>query len=445
MILRDRRDEPGSGQYALTSPDGRVRWETLDEQPRLDQLRQLSREVGTPLKRLDLWESDLHCQGEYGCGTEIEGRFGAGPDRGVLCWDCVTELTKDSEAQVDPTKAVIGKSELHKKSLCDYVLNVCSGCNYGCEFCYVPASPNIWGRAGMLDEYADVNDGDEEWGEYLLYRDDAPERLAHVASSRAPAGWDGWRRTSSGRGIVGLSFHTDCYQDRRAAQLTRECVIELVNHEQYVRILTRSPAVTRDIDVFEEASPYVTVGSSIPTLDAEENAAIEPDSPPPRARLDALKELSDAGIPTFVSLSPTYPTQGEAEIREIMEQLADLETLEVVFHEPINHRGGNMERLVEGARSAGEDALAEALEGIESKDEWAEYALEQLKTVRSVADELSVPVKLWPDQALRSYTDGSDHRFCESEFERPSPETFGPRENEEETASKTLTDFAGQK
>jgi len=81
-----------------------------------------------------------------------------------------------------------------------------------------------------------------------------------------------------------LSSGTDCYQDRRTAQITRGCVVELVDHGFPVRILTRSPAVVRDLDVFEWAversqnqdGKLIRVGSSIPCLDEGQVRAIEP-------------------------------------------------------------------------------------------------------------------------------------------------------------------------
>jgi len=99
------------------------------------------------------------------------------------------------------------------------------------------------------------------------------------------------------RCIVMLSSGTDCYQDRRAAQITRGCIQELIEHDIPVRILSRSPNLTRDIDLFKKAGDRIAVGTSIPTFDASLVNALEPNAPPPQARWEALDQLFQAGVP----------------------------------------------------------------------------------------------------------------------------------------------------
>src|SRR6056297_1270405 len=100
----------------------------------------------------------------------------------------------------DPTKAILSESGLNSKHLCDYVVNVATGCRHGCKFCYVPSTPNIRTRPDMLKEEAGVDNGQKEWGNYVLYRDGLGERLDdHVGRKRT------WRETERGRGVVGVS------------------------------------------------------------------------------------------------------------------------------------------------------------------------------------------------------------------------------------------------
>lgn len=73
---------------------------------------------------------------------------------------------------------------LYEKSLCDYVINMATGCRHGCEFCYVRTTPAIEGRSGMLLEQAAVENPQRDWGSYLLYRDDLPERLRRELENR---------------------------------------------------------------------------------------------------------------------------------------------------------------------------------------------------------------------------------------------------------------------
>ncbi|MFB6186180.1 MAG: hypothetical protein ABEI86_04840, partial [Halobacteriaceae archaeon] len=60
--------------------------------PSLLDLRKLSREIGTPLDRLDIWDTDFQCAS---CNSIISDRFGANQAGDLLCWDCATN--SDSE------------------------------------------------------------------------------------------------------------------------------------------------------------------------------------------------------------------------------------------------------------------------------------------------------------------------------------------------------------
>ncbi|GGK83336.1 hypothetical protein GCM10009067_39490 [Haloarcula sebkhae] len=166
----------------------------------------------------------------------------------------------------------------------------------------MPTTPAIDSRDGMLAEQADVDDPQTDWGSYLLYRDDLPERLGNILEERDPSER---KQTERGRGVVMLSSGTDCYQDRRTAQITRGAVAELITHDIPVRILTRSPGVTLDLDLFQAAGDRITVGSSILSFNATLVRAMEPNAPPPMTRWQALDTLQQAGVSVFVSMSPT--------------------------------------------------------------------------------------------------------------------------------------------
>jgi DNA repair photolyase len=73
-----------------------------------------------------------------------------------------------------------------------------------------------------------------------------------------------------------------------------------------VEVLTRSPLVTRDLDLLTQLS-QVRVGLSIPMMDDRLRKVLEPNAPPIAARLRTLRKLSDAGIPTFANYTPACP------------------------------------------------------------------------------------------------------------------------------------------
>jgi DNA repair photolyase len=324
----------------------------------------------------------------------------------------------------DPTQAALSESKLHTKALCDYTVNVATGCSHGCTFCYVPSTPVVRMRPEMLAEHADVEQPQQEWGEYVLYRDGLPGRLATELGRRADGSW---KRTERGQGVVGLSFATDCYMDPRAAEITHWALTALIGHGRHARVLTRNPmlAASRDRELFA-ASNRLTIGSSIPTLDDERAAAIEPRAPPPTYRLRGLERFADAGVPVYVSLSPTYPTQEKADLRAIMERLADLDPA-AIFHEPINPRGGNFEMTVEAAREAGQTELGDKLDALRDSDRWMQYALRQLRWVQQLGAELDLPIHLWPDDRLLTDAPTAAEREWAGAWQQSrSPEAFGP-------------------
>lgn len=421
MRIEDTQiDEEGGADFRVVNSSG----DTLSKYtnpPNLGELREFSRQVGDPMERIDLWDSGLTCSG---CSEIIRERFSADSKGEILCWDCAIGEESNSNQRgisqtTDPTKAVLSSSALHHKNLCNYVINVATGCSHGCKFCYVPSTPNIKMRGNMLKEQADVEDGQKEWGSYLLYRDDLPERLRQKLDRKRT-----WDRTEDGRGVVMISSGTDCYQDRRAAQITRGCVIELVRHNKPVRILTRSPAVVRDLDVFKASNGLVTVGSSIPCLDDDVVRSIEPGAPAPTTRLNALEEISNAGVPVYVSMSPTYPTQDRDDLRELLKTFKNRLDPDVVFHEPINPRGGNFEMTVQAARDAGQERLAEELDKLRDRDEWVEYSKKQLTAVEELGEELGVPIHLWPDKEFIKHAGDKQEHFRREREKKTSPEEY---------------------
>lgn len=323
-----------------------------------------------------------------------------------------------------PSQTAISESKLNKKALCDYVVNVADGCSHGCQFCYVPSMPSIWGDPG--DKFADagIDEPADEWGNYALYREDVVENTAKDCQRLLP---DNWTVSERGQGVVGISFGTDCYMDSRAGELTRGVVETLVGHDRTARILTRNPKLLAEWHGdFYEGLPMdaVTVGSSIPSLDTQEVAAIEPGAPDLDHRVQGLASLRN--VLTFVSMSPTYPTQEYSDLERTLKELKLRIGPSVVFHEPINPRSGNIEKCIQQARESGQDTLARELERITDRDAWRLYALQQLRDVQVAAKRVGQRVHLWPDKDLveNAPTD-AQREWCRAWRERPSPEHIG--------------------
>jgi len=104
-----------------------------------------------------------------------------------------------------------------------------------------------------------------------------------------------------------LSSVCDPYQPlEHRYQLTRACLEALREWGWGIDILTKSPLVTRDLDMLS-TTPGVSVGFSIPTDNDGVRKVLEPNAPPISARLSALKRVHEAGISTWVFIAPILP------------------------------------------------------------------------------------------------------------------------------------------
>lgn len=297
------------------------------------------------------------------------------------------------------------ESGLSKKGLCDYVVNVASGCLHGCKFCYVPSTPMIRMRQAHLKERG-VDDPQMDWGSYLFIRDDLPEALERSLSSNRK-----WKQSEAGKGVVMLCSGTDPYQNSRVARVTRQAVQVLLKHNKRVRILTRSPLWLRDLDIL--VHPNVTVGMSIPHLDDELSRQIEPGAPRPSDRLKAMKLGHEAGCRLYVAMAPTPPMLEVAHFINILWQFEEFKP-EVIFWEPINGRGTNGKRML----AAGLDWAKE----IQSTDQWANNFLRQWMHVVCAAEVVHCFDRLhvWADKGLTPFCEEN----VEEWFYKPTPEQW---------------------
>jgi DNA repair photolyase len=165
----------------------------------------------------------------------------------------------------------------------DYVINPYLGCSHGCRYCY----------AVFMRKYS--HHPHSPWGSFV----EAKTNIAEVLNSELQRK----RRPE----IALLSSVGDPYQPlENRFQLTRACLEVLRKWGWGIDILTRSPLVTRDLDIFS-ATPEVNVGFSIPTDNDSVRKVLEPSAPPIGARLSALKKLHEAGISTWVFIAPILP------------------------------------------------------------------------------------------------------------------------------------------
>jgi DNA repair photolyase len=124
---------------------------------------------------------------------------------------------------------------------------------------------------------------------------------------------------------ITLGANTDPYQPiERQMRVTREILEVLTRCRHPVTIITKSALVLRDLDLLTDLARdgLAGVGVSVTTLDAELKRVMEPQAASPRARLEAVRRLNDAGVPTGVMVAPVIPVLTDHEMESILEAAA---------------------------------------------------------------------------------------------------------------------------
>ena len=125
---------------------------------------------------------------------------------------------------------------------------------------------------------------------------------------------------------VAFSGNTDCYQPLEAAyRLTRRCLEVCAEYRNPVSLITKGALVRRDIDVLGRLAEHgaVFVNVSIAFSDDAMARKLEPHAPRPSTRFEAMRALTEAGIPVGVALAPIIPGVNDSQVPEILERARD--------------------------------------------------------------------------------------------------------------------------
>ncbi|MEL6712454.1 MAG: PA0069 family radical SAM protein [Planctomycetota bacterium] len=184
-------------------------------------------------------------------------------------------------------------------------VNPYRGCQHACAYCYArPGHEHLGFGAGT------------DFDTKIVVKVNAAERLRE-ALARKRVGRSEW---------IAFSGVTDPYQPLEASyRLTRQCLEACLDFRRPVGLITKSALVRRDVDLLAELTRKAgaRVFLSIPFADEANARAVEPLGASPKLRFDALRALSDAGVPTGVSLSPMIPGLNDPDIPEVLERARD--------------------------------------------------------------------------------------------------------------------------
>jgi DNA repair photolyase len=219
-------------------------------------------------------------------------------------WNSLEQLDVfKTEIHLETAKSIIARNDSPDISF-EQSINPYRGCEHGCVYCYARPSHGFLGHSTGLDFetqlYAKTNAAD------LLERELG--RATYVPKT------------------IALGTVTDPYQPVERRLLITRALLEVMERTQHpVGIVTKSALITRDIDILSRLAQQglVKVALSVTTLDRKLARAMEPRAATPPRRLDAIRQLSAAGIPVTVMTAPIIPALNDHEIEDILAAASD--------------------------------------------------------------------------------------------------------------------------
>ena len=187
-----------------------------------------------------------------------------------------------------------------------WTINPFRGCSHACVYCF----------ARPTHTYLDFNAG-RDFEREIIVKVNAPERL------RAELARPSWKGEH-----IALGTNTDPYQWVEGRyKLMRGIWQAMIDARNPGSILTKSPLLLRDLDLMTELASRADFGAalSIPTMEEKAWRATEPHTPNPKARMEAVAELTRAGIRTGVLIAPLMPgiNDDPAQVAKILEMASE--------------------------------------------------------------------------------------------------------------------------
>jgi DNA repair photolyase len=183
-------------------------------------------------------------------------------------------------------------------------INPYRGCEHGCIYCYARPAHAYMGLSPGLD-----------FESRLFFKPEAARLLDREL-----------RRPSYSPEIIHIGGNTDPYQPQeRKLRVTRSVIEVLERFEHPFSVISKSALVLRDLDILGAMARrnLVRVAISITTLDRRLARSMEPRAATPEKRLDAVRRLSEAGVPVIVMFAPCIPGLNDHEMEAVLGRAAD--------------------------------------------------------------------------------------------------------------------------
>jgi len=197
------------------------------------------------------------------------------------------------------TRSMITKSNMPEMGI-RYTVNCYRGCIHACTYCFARRYHEFLGYGAGTD-----------FETKIVAKINAPEILR-----------EDLKKTRENISHLEFSFATDPYLPLEANyELTRRCLLVCRDFRMPVGVITKSPLITRDLDVLTKLD--ATVFFSIPFPTTEKSKPFELHTPIPEVRFRAMKTLSDAGIKVGIGIAPIILGYNDSDIPVLLEKARD--------------------------------------------------------------------------------------------------------------------------
>src|SRR5579863_1472150 len=210
-------------------------------------------------------------------------------------WQSLEDLPPfKTTVTLDTSRKVIARNDSPDIGF-DRSINPYRGCEHGCVYCFARPTHAYLGMSPGLD-----------FESKLLAKPDAPQLLEKelAAENYEPR-------------MIAIGTNTDAYQPIERDHKIMRGILEVLDRASHpVGIVTKSALVIRDMDILARMAKrnLAKVAISVTTLDAKLARTMEPRASTPSRRLEALRQLSQAGIPATVMVAPVIPALNDSEI-----------------------------------------------------------------------------------------------------------------------------------
>lgn len=184
-----------------------------------------------------------------------------------------------------PTRSILNRTKPGMPF--QWTINPYRGCEFGCKYCY----------ARYTHEFMEMEADDFE---NQIYAKAGAAHILRQELSRVSA-----------KDHIAIGTATDPYQPAERRYERTRAILEVfaAGRGRYLGITTKSDLVLRDLELLKQVARgnVLGVNLTITTLDERMARLLEPRAPRPQLRLEAVKRLSESGIPVAVFPNPVMP------------------------------------------------------------------------------------------------------------------------------------------